>query len=132
MYFPAKKLLYLTLALVLWACTPKTGQKTAQTPSDEQKTELSGQKEEKLVKAENAAENDGIIDVIFLQMNDVYEIAPLQGGKVGGLARVASLYQQLKDENPNTLFVLSGDFLSPSLLGTLKYQGQRIKGRQMV
>ena len=132
MRFPVKKLLYFTLALVLWACTPKTGQKTAQTPPDEQKTELSGQKEEKLVKAENAAENDGIIDVIFLQMNDVYEIAPLQGGKVGGLARVASLYQQLKDENPNTLFVLSGDFLSPSLLGTLKYQGQRIKGRQMV
>ncbi len=132
MRFTAKKLLYFTLALVLWACTPKTGQKTGQTPPNGQKTELSGQEEEQLVKAENAAENDGIIEVIFLQMNDVYEIAPLQAGKVGGLARVASLYQQLKEENSNTLFVLSGDFLSPSLLGTLKYEGQRIKGRQMV
>ncbi len=119
---------FLALSLIFWTCTPKTGQKTTETTPQPPAPPAA----EEPAKVENTAENDGIIEVIFLQINDVYEIAPLQGGKVGGLARVATLYQQLKEENPNTLFVLSGDFLSPSLLGTLKYQGSRIKGRQMV
>ena len=55
----------------------------------------------------------------ILQLNDVYEIAPLEGGKVGGMARVATLLRQLEAENPNTIAVLSGDFLSPSFMGTL-------------
>lgn len=78
------------------------------------------------------SKDDGIIEFTFLQLNDVYEIAPLEGGKVGGMARVATLYNQLKKENPNTFFVLAGDFLNPSLVGTMKYEGKRIKGRQMV
>jgi len=81
---------------------------------------------------EDAAIEDGIIQFTFFHINDVYEIAPLEGGKVGGMARVASLFKQLKSENENVLFVHSGDFLNPSLLGTLKYKGERIKGRQMV
>ena len=68
----------------------------------------------------------------FVQLNDVYEIAPLGGGAYGGMARVAYLADSLKRENPNTFLVLAGDFLNPSLLATLKYQGERIKGRQMV
>ena len=68
-----------------------------------------------------------------LQMNDVYEIAPLEGGRVGGLARVASLLRSLEAENPHTLAVLSGDFLSPSFAATLKLpDGQRVAGLQMV
>ncbi|HAA14230.1 MAG TPA: bifunctional metallophosphatase/5'-nucleotidase [Cytophagales bacterium] len=70
-------------------------------------------------------------DLIILQMNDVYEIAPLEGGKVGGLARVATLKQQLESEAP-VITILSGDFLSPSLTGTLEYEGKKIAGRQMV
>ena len=73
------------------------------------------------------------IDFTILQLNDVYEIAPLEGGKVGGLARVATVKKQLLKENPNTIAVLSGDFLSPSLIGTLKKEnGERIAGQQMV
>jgi 5'-nucleotidase/UDP-sugar diphosphatase len=78
------------------------------------------------------AADDDKIEVILLHMNDVYEIAPLEGGKRGGMARVAALEKQLKAENPLVLTVHAGDFLSPSLLGTLKYEGNRIKGRQMV
>ncbi|GHB69285.1 bifunctional metallophosphatase/5'-nucleotidase [Persicitalea jodogahamensis] len=71
--------------------------------------------------------------ITFLHINDVYEIAPLDNGKAGGLARVAYLNKQLKKENPKgTFFVLAGDFLSPSVTGTLRYEGERIKGRQMV
>ncbi|MCC6459509.1 MAG: bifunctional metallophosphatase/5'-nucleotidase [Saprospiraceae bacterium] len=75
--------------------------------------------------------DDGVIEFVFLQMNDVYEISPLSDGK-GGLARVATLRKSLLAKNPNTLTVLAGDFISPSVIGTLKYEGSRIRGRQMV
>ena len=75
---------------------------------------------------------DGKVEWIFLQTNDVYEIAPLGDGKMGGMARIAALRKELLKENPNTFTVMAGDFLSPSLIGTLKYEGQGIKGKQMV
>ncbi|MCB0618356.1 MAG: bifunctional metallophosphatase/5'-nucleotidase, partial [Saprospiraceae bacterium] len=31
--------------------------------------------------------DDQIIELVFLHINDVYEIAPLENGKVGGMAR---------------------------------------------
>lgn len=76
--------------------------------------------------------DDGLIEVVFLQMNDVYEIAPLDGGKIGGLARVATIKKKLLQENPNTFAVIAGDFLNPSLIGTLKHEGSRISGKQMI
>ncbi|MEZ5039846.1 MAG: bifunctional UDP-sugar hydrolase/5'-nucleotidase [Saprospiraceae bacterium] len=73
------------------------------------------------------------IELTILQMNDVYEIAPLEGGKAGGLARVASVKKALLKENPNTIAILAGDFLSPSFVGTLRNdEGERIAGQQMV
>ncbi len=72
------------------------------------------------------------VNFIILQMNDVYEIAPLEKGTVGGMARVATVRNRLFEENYNVLTVLAGDFVSPSLLGTLKYEDKSIKGRQMV
>ncbi|HKA61160.1 MAG TPA: 5'-nucleotidase C-terminal domain-containing protein [Methylomirabilota bacterium] len=59
-------------------------------------------------------------------VNDVYELEPVQGR--GGLARVATLVRELRRENPNTLFVLAGDTLSPSLLSTLRQGAQMIEG----
>lgn len=76
--------------------------------------------------------DDGKIDFTLLQVNDVYEIAPIQGGKYGGMARLETVRQELLKENPNTMLVMAGDFLNPSLLGTMKYDGDRIRGRQMV
>ncbi|MCF6181804.1 bifunctional metallophosphatase/5'-nucleotidase [Lutibacter sp.] len=80
----------------------------------------------------SCAKQNNIVKFTFLQLNDVYEIAPLEGGKVGGMARVETLHQQLLKENPNTYLFLAGDFLNPSLLGTLKYKGKRIMGKQMI
>ena len=57
----------------------------------------------------------------FLQMNDVYELKPLGGGKKGGLARVATIRKLLLQENPNTFTVISGDVVSPSALGIIEY-----------
>lgn len=75
---------------------------------------------------------DNTLNFTLLQLNDVYEIAPLEGGKVGGMARVEKLHQDLLKENPNTFMFMAGDFLNPSLLGNLKYKGARIKGKQMI
>lgn len=72
------------------------------------------------------------VQITFLHLNDVYEISPISGGKSGGLARVATVRNELLKENPNTYTILSGDFLSPSVIGMLKYEGNRIQGRQMV
>ena len=76
--------------------------------------------------------DDGKIDFTFLQVNDVYEIAPIQGGKFGGMARVETVHQDLLKENPNIMLVMAGDFLNPSLLGTIKVDGERLRGKQMV
>ncbi len=76
--------------------------------------------------------DDGTIQFTFLQLNDVYEIAPIQGGKYGGLARVATVHEELLQENKNTLLFMAGDFLNPSLLGTVKHEGERIRGKQMI
>ena len=60
----------------------------------------------------------------FVSLNDVYVADTLADGS-GGLARVATILDRVKAEGP-TLFVLAGDFLSPSLLS--KYYS----GRQMI
>ncbi len=75
---------------------------------------------------------DDKIDIAFLQINDVYEISPLEGGKVGGLARIATLRKQLVKENANTTTIMAGDFFNPSVIGTLKYEGKKISGKQMI
>lgn len=72
------------------------------------------------------------VEAYIVQMNDVYEIGSLEGGKRGGLARVATVVNDLRAKNPNTYLVMAGDFLNPSFLGTLKYEDKSIKGRQMV
>ncbi len=74
----------------------------------------------------------GAITIKFVQINDVYEIAPLGGGEFGGLARVGHIRDSIKKLYPNTYLFLAGDFLNPSLLGTLKVDGERLNGKQMI
>lgn len=83
-------------------------------------------------KNSTAKKDDGKIELNFVQINDVYEIAPLDGGRSGGMARVASIKKEELKKNPNSLLVIAGDFLSPSVYNSLKYEGSRIRGRQMV
>ena len=80
----------------------------------------------------STSKDDGIIEFVFLHINDVYEIGALEGGTVGGMARIATLRKQLLAKNANTLTVHAGDFLNPSLIGTMKNDGERIRGKQMV
>lgn len=70
--------------------------------------------------------------VTIAHINDVYEIGPVEGGKFGGLARVATVVSQLRRTNAPMLFMLGGDYLSPSALGTARIDGEALAGRQMV
>lgn len=67
-----------------------------------------------------------LIRVTLLQLNDVYQTAPVDKGTRGGLARVATLKKRIQAESPNTLLILAGDTLSPSVASRL------FKGRQMI
>ena len=70
--------------------------------------------------------------VTLIQLNDIYEITPVSGGRWGGPARVATVRKRLIEKNPNTFTVLAGDLFSPSALGTARVDGERLAGRQMV
>jgi 5'-nucleotidase/UDP-sugar diphosphatase len=61
----------------------------------------------------------GLVDFTILQLNDFYDVMPVEGGRRGGAARVATLRRQLAQENPNLLVVLAGDFLAPSSIGAI-------------
>ena len=53
------------------------------------------------------------VRVTLLQVNDVYQFAPVDGGARGGLARVLTLRKQIMSESPHTLFLMAGDTISP-------------------
>jgi 5'-nucleotidase / UDP-sugar diphosphatase len=71
-----------------------------------------------------------IVSFNLLQFNDVYELTPTNG--MGGFARLATLKNRIKTQNPNTYTVLAGDYFSPSAMGTAKVDGERLSGKQMV
>lgn len=70
--------------------------------------------------------------VTIAHFNDVYEIGPTEGGKYGGLARVATVVSELKRTNSPLLVTLGGDYVSPSAIGTARVDGEALSGKQMV
>ncbi len=83
-------------------------------------------------KLRNFTDPKATVNFTILQFNDFYEIAPLDKGNIGGAARMATLHKKLLSENSNLLTVLAGDFISPSLIGTLKIDGEGVKGKQII
>ena len=71
----------------------------------------------------------------ILQFNDVYEILSPRGNDGGSLARVAAIRDKLRQENPNTITMLAGDFFSPSpMMDAIDSTSgdKRLAGRQVV
>ena len=68
---------------------------------------------------------DCTIRVTLLQVNDVYQFAPVDQGARGGLARLLTLKKAIQQESPNTLFLLSGDTISPSV-ESITYKGAQM------
>ncbi len=66
------------------------------------------------------------VRVTLLQVNDVYQMLPVDRGTRGGLARVAALRKKIQAESPHTLLILAGDTISPSVASNI------FKGRQMI
>jgi 5'-nucleotidase len=67
-----------------------------------------------------------LVRLTLLQINDTYVLGPVDGGRRGGMARLATLVREVKRENPGTIFAIGGDFLSPSVESTF------LQGAQMV
>ena len=65
------------------------------------------------------------VKVTLLQVNDVYQFVPVDQGRNGGLARVLTLKKNIQKENPNTLFLLAGDTISPSV-ESITHQGAQM------
>jgi 5'-nucleotidase len=76
--------------------------------------------------ADDAGSPRAAAAVTLLQINDVYVTTPIDGGKAGGLARVASLKRKLAAEGKPVVLTLAGDFLSPSVASSV------FKGKQMM
>src|SRR5215213_2274857 len=79
------------------------------------------------------------VRITLLQVNDVYQFMPVDRGTSGGLARVSTLRKQIMKDSPNTLFLFSGDTISPSVeslepSGEIAPNGKPIKlqGKQMI
>ena len=68
---------------------------------------------------------DCTVRITLLQVNDVYQFAPVDEGTRGGLARVLTLKKAIEKESPNTLFLLSGDTISPSV-ESITYKGAQM------
>src|SRR5713101_5434565 len=66
------------------------------------------------------------VRVTLLQVNDVYQFAPVDGGRRGGLARVLTLRKEIMAESPHALYLLAGDTISPSV------ESNTYQGRQMI
>src|SRR5262245_39205948 len=68
---------------------------------------------------------DCTIRVTLLQVNDVYQFAPVDRGTRGGIGRVLTLKKAIQAENPNSLFLLAGDTISPSV-ESITYKGAQM------
>ena len=68
---------------------------------------------------------DCTVRVTLLQVNDVYQFAPVDLGTRGGIARVVTLKQEIEKQSPNTLFLLAGDSISPSV-ESITYKGSQM------
>jgi 5'-nucleotidase len=69
--------------------------------------------------------SDCIVRVTLLQVNDVYQFAPVDQGAHGGIARVLTLKKEIQKQSPHTLLLLSGDTISPSV-ESITYQGAQM------
>nr|MBA3572748.1 metallophosphoesterase [Pyrinomonadaceae bacterium] len=63
--------------------------------------------------------------ITLLQVNDVYQFAPVDRGTRGGLARVMTLKKEIQKESPHTLFLFAGDTISPSV-ESITYKGAQM------
>jgi 5'-nucleotidase len=67
-----------------------------------------------------------VVHVTLLQINDAYVLEPVDAGRRGGMARLATLVKRARAANANTIFAHAGDAISPSPMSTV------MRGEQMI
>lgn len=65
------------------------------------------------------------VKVTLLQVNDVYQFAPVDGGTRGGLARLMTLRKEIEKQSPHNILLLAGDTISPSV-ESITYKGAQM------
>src|SRR5437016_7830203 len=70
------------------------------------------------------------VEITLLQINDAYVLEPVDGGRRGGMARLATLVKRLRAAHPNVVFAHAGDMLSPSPMSTVLRGAQMIRDRK--
>ena len=66
------------------------------------------------------------VEITLLQINDTYVLEPVDDGRRGGMARLATLVKRLGAAHPHAIFVHAGDMISPSPMSTV------LRGAQMI
>ena len=66
------------------------------------------------------------VTVTILHFSNVFQPVPVDNGSRGGMARVATIVKQVRDQSPNTLLLLGGNTISPSA------ESITFKGHQMI
>ncbi len=68
------------------------------------------------------------VKLTLMHVNDVYQLGPVDKGKNGGLARLATQVQRIRQDAPHSLFIFGGDTLSPSVASNTFRGAQMIAG----
>ena len=69
--------------------------------------------------------------MVILAVNDVYRIEGLEGGAIGGLARLRTLRRELEREHPGgVLLPHGGDAIFPSFMSHVTLPPRRGAGRR--
>ncbi|MGQ0571896.1 MAG: bifunctional metallophosphatase/5'-nucleotidase, partial [Armatimonadota bacterium] len=68
------------------------------------------------------------ITLTFMHFNDDYQLGPVDGGKAGGLDRLAHLAKRLRELDPQAQLLFAGDLISPSLESSIFRGAQLIEG----
>lgn len=70
--------------------------------------------------------------VTIVHFSDMHEMLAGANGRLGGIARVATVVDRERRAREGVLVTLGGDYLSPSALSTARVDGQPLAGRQAV
>ena len=80
----------------------------------------------------NPPTDPNVVEIVFIHVNDIYELNGVSGGSQGTISRLSTLKKQYLSSNPNTKMILAGDLLSPSAMSAAQFNGQKLAGAQMV
>jgi len=68
------------------------------------------------------------VTLTFMHFNDDYQLGPVDGGRAGGLDRLASVIKRIRAADPEAQLLFAGDLISPSLESSVFRGAQMIDG----